>query len=65
MVLRERIKTHPLLSKYFHFLTMDHLIPAEYRPSGIQVYYDPELGMRVFTEEALETASGETKRAAE
>ena len=44
MVLRERIKTHPLLSKYFHFLTMDHLIPVEYRPSGIQVYYDTERG---------------------
>ena len=44
MVLRERIKTHPLLSKYFRFLSMKDLVPPEYRPSGIEVYYDPKRG---------------------
>ena len=39
--LREKIKRHPLLAKWFAFLSMRDLIPAQYRPSGIEVYYDP------------------------
>jgi arginine decarboxylase len=35
MRLREAIDTHPLLSKYMHTLITAELIPAEFRPSGI------------------------------
>ena len=44
MTLRERIKTHPLLAKWFYFLSMRDLIPANYRGSGMEVYYDPARG---------------------
>jgi arginine decarboxylase len=40
MTLREKIKTHPLLKKYFHALGPSDLIPSDYRPSGLQSYYD-------------------------
>ena len=42
MALRESIATHALLKKYFHFLTTGDLIPKEYRPSGIEAYFDSE-----------------------
>ena len=42
--LREKIKLHPLLAKWFGFLSMRDMIPSEYRPSGIEVYYNPERG---------------------
>jgi arginine decarboxylase len=42
MALRERIATHALLKKYFRFLTTGELIPREYRPSGIEAYFDSE-----------------------
>ena len=44
MVLRERIATHPLISKYFRMLTVRDLIPPEYRDTGIESYYDKEHG---------------------
>ena len=44
MVLRERIATHPLLSKYFRMLTVGDLVPEAYRQSGIQSYYDRDHG---------------------
>ena len=44
MVLRERVATHPLLSKYFRFLTIEDVIPAEHRASGIETYYSPDTG---------------------
>ncbi|MDH3194534.1 MAG: ornithine decarboxylase, partial [Acidimicrobiia bacterium] len=44
MTLRQRISTHPLLSKYFKVLTVGDMIPAEHRQSGIESYYDPEQG---------------------
>jgi arginine decarboxylase len=44
MVLRERIATHPLLSKYFRMLTVGDLVPEEFRQSGIQSYYDRDHG---------------------
>ena len=50
MVLRERIMTHPLLSKYFRFLTLKDMIPPQYRESGIEAYYDPEDGWTEFWE---------------
>lgn len=48
MVLRERIASHPLLSKHFKFLTLKDMIPEEYRASGIEAYYDPEEGWTEF-----------------
>ncbi|MDX1710250.1 MAG: aminotransferase class I/II-fold pyridoxal phosphate-dependent enzyme [Rhodovibrionaceae bacterium] len=50
MVLRERVTTHPLLAKYFRFLTVKDLIPASYRQSGIEAYYNPEQGWTEFWE---------------
>jgi len=44
MVLRQRVYTHPLLKKYFKVLTVGDMIPAEYRQSGIETYYDPDHG---------------------
>ncbi|MEM7222067.1 MAG: aminotransferase class I/II-fold pyridoxal phosphate-dependent enzyme [Pseudomonadota bacterium] len=44
MVLRERIITHPLISKYFRVLTVGDIVPEEYRESGIQSYYDKDHG---------------------
>jgi arginine decarboxylase len=35
MRLRDAVDSHPLLSKYMHCLTTADLIPAQYRPSGI------------------------------
>jgi arginine decarboxylase len=44
MALRQRVRTHPLLTKYFTVLTVGHMIPAEYRKSGIETYYEPDHG---------------------
>ncbi len=44
MALRQRVRTHPLLSKFFTVLTVAHMIPEEYRTSGIESYYDPDHG---------------------
>jgi len=44
MVLRQKVMSHPLLRKHFRFLTVEDLIPAQYRESGIKKYYDPEDG---------------------
>lgn len=44
MVLRQSIMTHPMLSKYFRILTVGDVVPAEYRQSGIESYYDPDQG---------------------
>ncbi|MDX1400557.1 MAG: ornithine decarboxylase, partial [Kiloniellales bacterium] len=44
MSMRRAIATHPLLRKYFKVLTAGEMIPAEYRESGVQSYYDPEQG---------------------
>ena len=50
MVLREKVLTHPLLSRYFRFLTVKDMIPAEYRKSGIEAYYEPDKGWTDFFE---------------
>ena len=50
MVLREKVLTHPLLSRYFRFLTVRDMIPPEYRKSGIESYYEPEKGWTDFFE---------------
>ena len=44
MTLRERVKEIPIVAKYLKFLSMRDLIPAEYRASGIEVYYDQDKG---------------------
>jgi len=44
MALREAVSSHPMLSKYFRFLTVADLIPVGYRPSGTEFYYDTEKG---------------------
>ncbi|MCP4186899.1 MAG: ornithine decarboxylase [Gammaproteobacteria bacterium] len=46
MVIRESVASHPLLSRYFRFLSADDMIPEDYRPSGISSYFDPETGWR-------------------
>ena len=44
MVLRERIATHALISKWFSVLTVKHMIPEEFRQSGIERYFDSSKG---------------------
>jgi arginine decarboxylase len=44
MIIRYKIITHPLLSKYFDVLRVKNFIPEEYRKSGISLYYDPIAG---------------------
>jgi arginine decarboxylase len=44
MILRERVRTDPLLSKHFAVLGPGDLVPAPYRQSGLQTYYDPNAG---------------------
>ena len=46
MVLRERVATHPLLRDYLRFLTIEDLIPAEYRASGIATITAPNTAGR-------------------
>ncbi|GJL83664.1 MAG: decarboxylase [marine bacterium B5-7] len=46
MALRERIATHELLSKYFSVLVASDMVPEEFRPSGIDSYFDPVTGWR-------------------
>jgi arginine decarboxylase len=46
MVIRERVASHPLLSRYFRFLSANDMIPEEFRPSGISSYFDPETGWK-------------------
>lgn len=44
MTLRERAREIPIVAKYLRFLSIDDLIPAEYRRSGISEHYDSERG---------------------
>ncbi|KGJ06679.1 arginine decarboxylase [Paracoccus halophilus] len=44
MAMRRAIATHPLVQKYFTVLSTGDMIPAEYRDSGVESYYDPERG---------------------
>ncbi|HKY87774.1 MAG TPA: decarboxylase [Pseudorhodoplanes sp.] len=39
--LRNRINTHPLISKYFRVATPEQMIPAEFRGSGLRDYGPP------------------------
>ncbi|PSJ21703.1 ornithine decarboxylase [Halomonas sp. ND22Bw] len=42
--LREQLYTHPLLQKYFRVLKNADMVPAEYRESGVESFYDPVTG---------------------
>jgi arginine decarboxylase len=44
MILRSKMKDHPKLGTYFHFLSQNDLIPKEYRASGNNEYYTVEKG---------------------
>lgn len=44
MSLRERVYEHPVIRQFFSVLRPADLIPAEYRESGLEFYYDPDLG---------------------
>ncbi len=44
MSMRKAIATHPLLQRYFRVLSAGEMIPAEYRQSGINTYFDAEQG---------------------
>jgi arginine decarboxylase len=44
MVLREKITAHPRLSRWFRFLTSRDMIPENFRPSGLDAYYDAQDG---------------------
>jgi len=44
MTLREKVTSHPLLSRYFEILGPAEIIPKEFRPSKLQYYFDPEAG---------------------
>ena len=39
--LRREVNSHPLISKYFHILGADEMIPAEFRTSGFVDYLTP------------------------
>jgi len=39
--IRQAVAEHPLISKYFHILGADKMVPAEFRESGFTDYLDP------------------------
>ena len=41
MELRNRINSHPLISKYFKVATVEEMIPADFRQSGLRDYGPP------------------------
>jgi arginine decarboxylase len=42
LAIRQAVAGHPLISKYFHILGADKMVPAEFRQSGFTDYLDPE-----------------------
>jgi arginine decarboxylase len=40
--IRKAVAAHPLISKYFHILGADKMVPAQYRESGFVDYLDPK-----------------------
>lgn len=44
MTLRERVNEHPDLARFFSVLRPGDMIPRQYRPSGLEFYYDSEHG---------------------
>ena len=41
LAIRQAVAQHPLISKYFHILGADKMVPAAYRESGFTDYLDP------------------------
>ncbi|MEQ9399478.1 MAG: hypothetical protein RJQ04_09915 [Longimicrobiales bacterium] len=44
MMIRKQITDDPLLRKYFKVLKSGDMIPEKYRPSGMERFYDPDVG---------------------
>ncbi len=44
MTMRERIREHPVINKFFSVLRPADMIPSEFRPSGLEFYYSPVHG---------------------
>ncbi len=44
MTIRRAITIHPLLARYFKILSLSDMIPADYRQSGTESYYDADRG---------------------
>jgi len=42
LAIRQAVAEHPLISKYFHILGADKMVPAAYRESGFIDYLDPK-----------------------
>jgi arginine decarboxylase len=42
LAIRQAVAGHPLISKYFHVLGADKMVPAPYRESGFTDYLDPK-----------------------
>jgi arginine/lysine/ornithine decarboxylase len=47
LAIRQAVTEHPLISKYFHVLGADKMVPGEYRQSGFTDYLDPETNWAV------------------
>jgi arginine decarboxylase len=47
LAIRQAVAEHPLISKYFHVLGADKMVPAEYRQSGFADYLDPKTNWAV------------------
>ncbi|REJ84964.1 MAG: ornithine decarboxylase [Acidobacteria bacterium] len=50
MTLRRKIKSHPLLARYFNVLGPADLIPEDYRPSKLDTYYGQDQGWNAMEE---------------
>ncbi|MCA9322650.1 MAG: ornithine decarboxylase, partial [Planctomycetes bacterium] len=44
MMIRRELEDNPLLCRYFSILTAGTMIPEEFRPSGLERFYDPGVG---------------------
>jgi len=42
LAVRKAVAAHPLISKYFHVLGADEMVPADYRASGFADFLDPK-----------------------
>ncbi len=42
LAIRQAVAAHPLISKYFHILGADQMVPASYRESGFVDYLNPK-----------------------
>jgi arginine decarboxylase len=63
MSMRRAISTHPLLQKYFKVLTAGDMIPAEFRESGVESYYDPSRAGPTSGNAGRRTSSSSTRPA--